>query len=195
MNHMESNQLFTNDQHGLRKERSCITQLIEVMENISITTTMQMLYTQIQHLSYSDRSRYLGLPSLQYRRLRSDMVETFRIINNIDKVKSNTIFPKNENTTRGHKHKIYKRQCRTNIRKYIFSQRVVDTWNSLPAKVIESNTVNGFKNQLNLHWKDLEIKFKPDIYKPEVTNEYDKSRRVAGANQPKFMTSTPGKTR
>ena len=195
MNHMESNQLFTNDQHGLRKERSCITQLIEVMENISITTTMQMLYTQIQHLSYSDRSRYLGLPSLQYRRLRSDMVETFRIINNIDKVNSNTIFPKNENTTRGHKHKIYKRQCRTNIRKYIFSQRVVDTWNSLPAKVIESNTVNGFKNQLNLHWKDLEIKFKPDIYKPVVTNEYDKSRRVTGANQPKFMTSTPGKTR
>jgi hypothetical protein len=53
-----------------------------------------------------------------------------------------------------------------NIRKYSFSQRVVDTWNSLPAKVIESNTVNGFKNQLNSHWKDLEIKFRPDIYKP-----------------------------
>jgi hypothetical protein len=63
------------------------------------------------------------------------MVETFRIINNIDKVNSNKIFPKNENTTRGHKHKIYKKQCRTNIRKYSFLQRVVDTWNSLPAKV------------------------------------------------------------
>jgi hypothetical protein len=33
------------------------------------------------------------------------------------------------------------------------------------------NTVNGLKNQLNTHWKDLEIKFKPDIYKPEVTNQ------------------------
>ena len=33
MNHMESNQLFTNDQHGFRKGRSCITQLIEVMED------------------------------------------------------------------------------------------------------------------------------------------------------------------
>ena len=149
------------------------------IENVQRRATK--LVKNIQHLSYSDRSRNLGLPSLQYRRLRSDMVETFRIINNIDKVYSNTIFPKNENTTRGHKHKIYKRQCRTNIRKYIFSQRVVDIWNSLPAKVIESNTVNGFKNQLNLHWKDLEIKFKPDIYKPEVTNEYDNSRRVAGA--------------
>jgi hypothetical protein len=38
-----------------------------------------------KHLSYSDRWRYLGLPSLQYRRLRSDMVETFSIINNIDR--------------------------------------------------------------------------------------------------------------
>jgi hypothetical protein len=30
MNHMESNQLFTNGQHGFRKGMSCITQLIEV---------------------------------------------------------------------------------------------------------------------------------------------------------------------
>jgi hypothetical protein len=51
----------------------------------------------------------------------------------------------------------------------------VDTWNSLPAKLIESNTVNGFKNQLNSHWKDLEIKFRQDIHKPEVTNGYDQS--------------------
>ena len=68
------------------------------------------------------------------------------------------------------------------ILKNSFSQRVVDIWNSLPTKVIESNTVNGFKNQLNSHWKDLEIKFRPDIYKPEVTNGYDQSRRVAGVN-------------
>jgi hypothetical protein len=33
MNHMESNQLFTKGQHGFRKGRSCITQLIEVMED------------------------------------------------------------------------------------------------------------------------------------------------------------------
>jgi hypothetical protein len=146
------------------------------IENVQRRATK--LVKHIQHLSYSDRSRYLGLPSLQYRRLRSDMVETFRIINNIDKVNSIKIFPKNENTTRGHKH------CRTNIRKYSFSQRVVDTWNSLPEKVIESNTVNGFKHQLNSHWKDLEIKFMPDIYKPEVTNGYDQSRRVAEAMRP-----------
>ena len=93
------------------------------------------------------------------------MVETFRIIDKVNNIK---IFPKKENATRGHKHKIYKKHCRTNIRKYSFSQRDVDTWNSLSEIVIESITINGFKNQLNWHWKDLEIKFRPDI--PGYTN-------------------------
>jgi hypothetical protein len=47
------------------------------IENVQRGATK--LVKNIQHPSYSYRSRYLGLPSLQYRRLRSDMVETFRI--------------------------------------------------------------------------------------------------------------------
>jgi hypothetical protein len=53
------------------------------IENVQRRATK--LVNNIQHFSYSDRSRHLGLPFLQYRRLRSDMVETLRIINNIDK--------------------------------------------------------------------------------------------------------------
>lgn len=102
----------------------------EAIQTENVQRRATQLVKNIQHLSYSDRLRYQGLQSLYYRRLRCDMVETFRIINNIDKVNSINIFPKNENTTRGHKHKIYMRQCRTNIRKYRFSPRVVDTWNS-----------------------------------------------------------------
>ena len=33
MDHMEKNNLFTNHQHGFRKQRSCSTQLIEVLED------------------------------------------------------------------------------------------------------------------------------------------------------------------
>ena len=104
-----------------------------------------------KHLSYSERIKYLGLSSLQYRRIRSDLVETYKTINNIDKVDSNTVFPRNESCTREHKHK--KNHSRTNIRKYSFSQRVVDTWNKLPANVVESKTVNMFKSAE--HWKNL----------------------------------------
>ena len=87
----------------------------------------------------------------------------------MDKVEINTIFPKNNTaTTRGHKYKIYKKHCRTNRRKYSFSQRVLAHWNALPESVIDATSVNSFKNRLNNHWKNIVIKFVPDFYGPQV---------------------------
>ena len=86
----------------------------------------------IQHLSCTERLKYLVLPSLQYRRLRAHMVETFKILYNIDKVQHERIFPIGRTVTRGHNQEIYKQNSRTNIRKYSFSQGIVDMWNSLP---------------------------------------------------------------
>ena len=148
------------------------------IENVHRRATK--LVKNIQHLSYTERLKYLGLPSLQYRRLRANMVETFKILNNIDKVQHKHIFPISRTATTGHNQKIYKKNSRTNIRKYSFSQRIVDMWNSLPKQVIETKTVNTFKRQLNNHWKNLEIKFLPDVYRPE--EETNLSRRVQGAN-------------
>jgi hypothetical protein len=66
----------------------------------------------------------------------------------MDKVEINTIFLNNNTaTTRGHKYKIYKKHCRTNRRKYSFSQRVVAHWNALPESVIDVTSVNSFKNR------------------------------------------------
>jgi hypothetical protein len=53
-------------------------------------------------------------------------------------------------------------------------------WNSLPKQVIETKTVNTLKSQLNNHWKNLEIKFSPDVNRPE--EETNLSRRIQGAN-------------
>jgi len=36
-----------------------------------------------------------------------------------------------------------------------FSQRIVYEWNKLPQVVIEATLVNGFKNKLDRHWKDM----------------------------------------
>ena len=107
------------------------------------------------------------------------LVETFKILNNIDKVQHEHIYLIGRTATRGHNQKIYKKNCRTNIRKYNFSQRILDMWNSLPKQVIETKTVNTFKSQLN-HWKNLEIKFSPDVYRSE--EQTNLSRRVQGVN-------------
>ena len=87
----------------------------------------------------------------------------------MDKVEIDTIFPQNNiATTRGHKYKIYKKHCRTNRRKYTFSQRVIAHWNALPESVIDATNVNSFKNRLSNHWKNIEIKFVPYFYGPEA---------------------------
>jgi len=69
------------------------------IENVQRRATK--LVQNIQHLSYTERLKYIGLPSLQHRRLRADMVETFKILNNIDKVQHEHIFPISRTATVG----------------------------------------------------------------------------------------------
>ena len=50
--------------------------------------------------------------------------------------------------TRGHTFKFFKGQCNLDVRKYYFSYRIVNAWNSLPAEAVECTTVNAFKAHL-----------------------------------------------
>ena len=46
---------------------------------------------------------------------------------------------------RGHSKKLFKIRCRLDVRKYTFSNRVVDKWNSLPDSSVNCTSVNMFK--------------------------------------------------
>jgi len=48
---------------------------------------------------------------------------------------------------RGHELKVYKPQVHLDIRKYFFSVRIVDAWNSLPAAFLRCNNVENFKRK------------------------------------------------
>ena len=52
--------------------------------------------------------------------------------------------------------KIYEKRLMKglNLRKYFFSQHVVDNWNSLPEYVISAKTVNQFKNNFDNYLKE-----------------------------------------
>jgi len=54
----------------------------------------------------------------------------------------------------GHSLKLYMRHCRLDARKF-FSQRVVNSWNSLPQHVIEAPSVNSFKKRLDDYYQDI----------------------------------------
>ena len=75
----------------------------------------------LRNLTYSKRLKHLGLPSLEYKRLRSDIIETYKIMNDIDCVDKNKVLPTRNSNTRGHHQKIYKKRSRINVRKYSFT--------------------------------------------------------------------------
>ena len=124
-----------------------------IFENIQRSLATRLL-PNLKKLQYHERLKILGLPTLQYRRLRSDIIQVFRIMHNIHKIDKKQVFTLNRNVTRGQSLKIFKPQCRTNIRKLSFSQRVINHWNALPAYIVNASSVNSFKNLLNSYWKN-----------------------------------------
>ncbi|MEW8545255.1 MAG: reverse transcriptase family protein [Candidatus Thiodiazotropha sp.] len=136
-----------------------------ILENVQRRAT-RMVNT-ISNLSYEDRLKRLGLPSLEYRRLRADMIEVYKILNGIEKVDVNKFFTiTDSNTTRGNDLKLFKKRSRLNIRANVFSNRVTNNWNSLPNYVILAPSLNAFKSRLNKHWHGHVQKFTPFCYIP-----------------------------
>ena len=87
-----------------------------------------------------------SLHSLEYRCLRNDMVQTYNIVRHIDIFDKNKLFTViTDARTRGDHYKLFKRRSRSNIRKNVFSNKVVDTWNSLPYSAVEAPSINSFK--------------------------------------------------
>ncbi len=114
----------------------------------------------LKHLSYEDRLRKLNLPTLRYRRLRGEMIEIYKIMNEIYDPEVSQIFEKRmKSSTRGHQHKIYKRYARLNVRKNSFGFRNVDVWNNLSEAVVAAPSLPIFEKRLDKQWLNENFKF------------------------------------
>ena len=95
-----------------------------------------------------------GLISLEKRREWGDQIQGLKLIKGIDNADYSKFFTLAENSrTRGHSYKLLKDRARLDVRGKFFSQRVVNCWNSLPATVVDAESVNSFKNRLDNFWK------------------------------------------
>ena len=122
------------------------------------------------HLSYPERLKKLDIPTLSYRRVRGDMIQMYKLI---CKPKTSgydcslpSLFEKFPRDMRGNNKKIVYNQDRLDIRKFSFTIRNVELWNSLPQQVIDSNSIIGFENKLDNHWGKQELNF--DNYKAKI---------------------------
>ena len=49
------------------------------------------------------------------------------------------------------------KRCHYDLRKYFFSNRIINIWNSLPDSIVMVDTVNQFKNRLDKYWKNYDF--------------------------------------
>ena len=119
--------------------------------------------------TYEEKLKKVGLTTLEERRHRGDMIQTFKMINKIDDMDPAQFFTftgqtanhatRQAVTVEGdpldgvlrHKHSLNHPVARLDIRRYSFSSRVVSGWNSLPSYVTEATSVNNFKNLYDTH--------------------------------------------
>jgi len=129
----------------------CLRKHIDMLEAVQHRATKMI--PGFDKLSYEERLRRMGLPTLEYRRMRGDMIETYKYLHGVytdDEVSAFLPLHKSTGmTTRGQQLKLQKRECRGKLRANFFSYRVCNIWNSLPEEVVMSNTVNCFKGRFD----------------------------------------------
>ena len=110
--------------------------------------------------SYADKLSQIKLLSLLDRRLRGDMIQTYKIVHEIDDVNASDFFTFS-NTQHGHATRqaatvtddmvvmqslgLSQQRCNLELRRNFFTQRVVAPWNALPPTVHFAPSVDQFK--------------------------------------------------
>lgn len=122
-------------------------------------------------LSYEERLVACDLQSLEERRDRGDMIEVHKIVKGMDRIPSSKFFKplESSHSQRGQDAKFFKQRSRLDIRKYFFSQRVVNKWNALPQTVVDATSTNVFKGRYDKHrMNKLGVQISPRLPTPSA---------------------------
>ena len=103
---------------------------------------------ELRHLNHEE----CGLTTLETRSLRGYQIKVFKILNGYENIDRNMFFSlKKDSRIRGHVVKLVKDQSILDIRKYSFSQRIMNEWNKLSTDCVTASSVNMFKNRIDTY--------------------------------------------
>ena len=133
---------------------------INMLENVQIGATK--LVDGLARLDYPDRLKILNLPTLAYRRLRGDLIEIYKHFHHYDIETISTTFQPRERVTRKHAFQLLERNAKDGsrgIQSNSFYYRPTRAWNNLPKTVVDTKSINSFKNRLDKHMSKDRVMF------------------------------------
>ena len=103
--------------------------------------------------SYEEKLAEIGLTTLEQRRVRGDMIQTWKIVHRADDVDRSIWFRMTAgeeavHRTRlvGDQTKVVKPSTKYKLRENFYSIRICDGWNNIPREVREAKSIDSFKN-------------------------------------------------
>ena len=83
------------------------------------------LIRDLAKVPYEERLQKLGLFTLEKRRMRGDLIETNKILHDLENVDEHTFFKKMTGNPRGHSLKFYHKLVRLGVRKFFFARELL----------------------------------------------------------------------
>ena len=126
-----------------------LNKYIKLIEGVQRRATR--LVPELKELPYEERLKQLKLTTLEERRVRGDMIETYKIITRKEKVNPDNYFqllPDREGP-RARDKKIYKKFAKKDVRRLSFTLRVTNGWNCLTNEMVNARKTSEFKARLD----------------------------------------------
>ena len=130
---------------------SSTTKNIKVLESVQSYFTKRIPQLFFHNYGYYQRLEELHLESLVQRRKKLDLFKVYSIIYGHCDIYARDFFDFsiNNNNTRTNGLKLRPEKCRYNIRKNLFSNRIVEAWNNLSRTAVTARNIASFKREID----------------------------------------------